>query len=485
MMTIETAAGTIEGVAHDGVLEFRGVRFAEPPVGELRFRPPVRTSGWSGVLDATEYGHRSVQAPPPEVLGGEGPGTPDEDCLFLNITTPAADDARRPVLCWIHGGAFVLGSGNDYPAASWVARDDIVVVTVNYRLGLLGFLDLSGHDPSYAGSANNGIADQIAALEWIRDHIADFGGDPDNVTIAGESAGAMSVMALLASPAADGLYAKAMANSTGGFKTEPADIAALIDPAVPGEGTLVERLLAATTDQLLGAQAAAGFGLGSTVDGTVVTRTMDEAVALRSGAGVPLLVGSNGDEGTLFLGVAGLDADIFDLMTSALPEAVVKGGSRDRYRSLLAETFPDDDRTATNLRIWNHFFRRPAVEAAAIASDAGAGGWLYRFELPANVFGGALGACHAGEIAFTFDWFAGDGPMPGWTFHDRTDETQALAAAWSETVARFARTGDPNGAGLPEWPRYRADDRRVMVLDAPARVDVDPDEAERKLWDQL
>ena len=490
MVTIETQLGSIRGArptAPDGgeVLEFRGVRYAEAPVGDLRFRPPVRTAGWSGTLDATRYGHRSVQTPPPAVLGGSGPGTPDEDCLVLNITTPAADDGARPVLCWIHGGAFTIGSGNDYPAAALAAANDLVVVTVNYRLGLLGFLDLGVLDASYAGSANNGIADQIAALEWIRDNIADFGGDPGNVTIAGESAGAISVMSLLASPAADGLYAKAVANSTGGFKPSPVDLTPVVDPALPGDGPLLDRLRQASTDELLAAQAAVGFGVGACVDGTVVTRTLDDAVADRAAAGVPLLIGSNADEGTLFFGVAGMDAGIFDLMTSALPPAITKGASVDRYRELLAETHPQDDGVATNLRIWNHFFRRPAVEAAEIASRAGAGGWLYRFELDSTAFGGALKACHAGEIAFTFDWFAGDGDMPGWTFHDRTDVTRSLASRWSATVAAFARTGDPNGAGLPEWPRYSADDRRVLVLDDPVRIDVDPDETERKLWAQL
>jgi len=355
----------------------------------------------------------------------------------------------------------------------------------DYELLTFDDLDLSGQDASYAGSANHGIADQIAALEWIRDHIADFGGDPANVTIAGESAGALSVMGLLASPGADGLYTRAVANSTGGFKPEAPDVAGVIDPLLPGEGSVVYRALSASTDQLLAAQAAVGFGLGSTVDGTVVTRTLDEAVAHRSAAGVPLLIGSNADEGKLFHAVAGGSAEIFDLMTSALPTAVTKGAPVDRYRSLLAESYPDDDGVATNLRIWNHFFRRPAVEAAAIATEAGAGGWLYRFELPSTAFGGTLGATHAGEIAFTFNWFAGDGPMPGWTFHERTPATQALADRWSASVARFARDGDPNGAGLPDWPRYSSDDRRVLVLDETCRVDVDPDEVDRKIWDAL
>lgn len=484
MVTINVGEGRVEGIDAGDVLEFRGIRFAEPPVRERRFQPPVLRPV-SGEVDATEYGNRSAQAPAPEALGGVGPGEPDEDCLFLNVTTPAADGSSRPVLCWIHGGAFTIGSANDYPARELSAANDIVVVTVNYRLGMLGFLDLSAHGPTYAGSANHGIADQIAALEWIRDHIADFGGDPANVTIAGESAGAMSVMSLLASPAADGLYAKAMANSTGGLKPSPPDVASLVDPLIPGPGSFLDRVMAADASTLLAAQQAAGFGFGGSIDGTIVQRTMDEAVANRSAAGVPLLIGSNADEGTLFHAVAGFDEAIFDLLTSALPEVVASGAGAEAYLASLTDAHPDADLTARNLLVWNEFFRRPAVESAAIATEHGAGGWLYRFERPSDAFGGGLRACHAGEIAFTFNWFASDGEMPGWTFHDRTDDNKALAEAWSSAVARFVRAGDPNGEGLPEWPRYSANDRRVLVIDSPLRIDLDPDEAARKRWAEL
>jgi para-nitrobenzyl esterase len=298
-------------------------------------------------------------------------------------------------------------------------------------------------------------------------------------------------MSILASPSADGLYHRAMANSTGGFRPTGGSARVLegFDAALPGEAPLLERLRAATAEQLLAAQAAVGMGFGSSIDGTVVTRTMEEAVARASAAGVPLLVGSNADEGTLFHAVAGGDAGVFELLTSGLPLSICPTGDVDRYRELLAEAHPetaaDDGGVARNLKIWTDFFRRPAVESAAVASEHGAGGWLYRFELPSTAFGGALGANHAGEIAFTFDWLAGDGPLPGWTFHDRTETTRALANAWSSAVARFVRAGDPNGPGLPEWPRYSADDRRVLVIDDPMRVDVDPDEVDRKILAQV
>ncbi|MFP5320535.1 MAG: carboxylesterase/lipase family protein [Acidimicrobiia bacterium] len=495
MVTLGTRSGRVEGIEGDGVVEVRGIRYAEAPVGERRFLPPQRTGSWDGTHDGTRWGQRAVQNPSPPQLGGAGPGEVGEDCLVVNVTAPTAavrgEGEPRPVLVWIHGGAFTIGSGNDYPAHELARREDLVVVTVGYRLGALGFLDLEPLDPSLAGSANHGIADQTAALGWVQDNIADFGGDPGNVTIAGESAGAISVMSILASPSADGRYHRAVANSTGGFRPSEASahVLGLFDAALPGEGPLLDRLRAATTDQLLAAQVAAGFGFGSTIDGTVVTRTLDEAVARASSTGVPLLIGSNADEGTLFHAIAGGNAEIFELLTSLLPLSICPSGDIDRYRALLAEVHPDtaadDGGVARNLKIWNDFFRRPAVESAAVATEHGAGGWLYRFELPSTAFGGALGATHASEIAFTFDWLAGDGPLPGWTFHDRTDSTRSVAHAWSSAVARFARTGDPNGPGLPEWPRYSSDDRRVLVIDDPMRVDVDPDEADRKVWESL
>lgn len=495
MVTLHTGSGRVEALEGDGVVEVRGIRYAEAPVGDRRFLPPVRMDGWEGTHDGTRWGQRAVQNPSPPQLGGVGPGEVGEDCLVLNVTAPVAaahgDGDPRPVLVWIHGGAFTIGSGNDYPAHELARREDLVVVTVGYRLGALGFLDLEPLDSSLAGSANHGIADQIAALGWVHDHIADFGGDPGNVTVAGESAGAISVMSVLASPSADGLYHRAMANSTGGFRPRGASagVLGLFDDALPGDGPLLQRLRAATTDQLLAAQMAAGMGFGSTIDGTVVTRTMDEAVSRASAAGVPLLIGSNADEGTLFHAVAGGDPATFELLTAGLPLSICPSGDVDRYRALLAEAHPetaaDDGGVARNLQIWNHFFRRPAVESASVATEHGAGGWLYRFELPSTAFGGALGANHAGEIAFTFDWLAGEGPLPGWTFHDRTETTRAIANAWSSAVARFARDGDPNGRGLPEWPRYSADDRRVLVIDDPMRIDVDPDEVDRKVWAQV
>ena len=209
---------------------FRGIPFAAPPVGRLRFRPPAPVEPWDGVLDTTHAGPWAPQLPSPleKMLGAPPPRWDEAGCLTLNVTTPAVDDARRPVMFWIHGGAFVNGAGSSpvYDGKKLARHGDVVVVTVNYRLGAFGFLhleELFGSD--FAGSGNAGILDQVAALEWVRDNIAAFGGDPDHVTIFGESAGGMSVGTLLGMPRAEGLYHRAIVQSGSSSFAVPASAA--------------------------------------------------------------------------------------------------------------------------------------------------------------------------------------------------------------------------------------------------------------------
>lgn len=482
MVTITTGLGPIEGIENDGVQQFLGIRFAEAPIGERRFLPPVPTGPWTGTYDATRHGNKAVQSPQPAILGPPGPGDPDEDCLFLNVVTPAADGARRPVLFWIHGGAYILGSGNDYDGATLARQGDVVVVTVNYRLGLFGFLDLSSEGPEFAGSASNGFRDQICGLQWVHDHIADFGGDPDNITIFGESAGGGSVMALLASPSADGLYAKAIAHSPGGVNVAPTDLLTPLAAMVPGDGPLVDRLRALTAEDLLDAQVKLANLGGGAIDGVVVTRHPVDAIADRGQAGVPLIAGSNHDEGTLFSAMYRQFPEVFEIMSRGLASEVMRGVGVEGYLQRLADTYADDDKLAWGERIWVDLFRRAALEAAETATTAGPGGWLYRFDLPSTAFGGGLGATHAAEIGFTFNWYASDDPQ-GILFHDAHDPAvKRLAEQWSNTVLAFARTGDPNGAGLPTWPRYDPVERKCLILDAEPRVEADPDDPHRKLW---
>src|SRR3954462_8685218 len=214
MTIVNTPLGTVEGVAQEGCERYAGIRYAQAPIGDRRFQPPEPVEPWTGVYDARHF--RASAPQPPPVAGFILTGaelTTSEDCLFLNVYTPRADDGARPVMVWIHGGAYTIGSGDIYDGSSFARRGDVVVVTLNYRLGILGWVPLDHLDPKLTGSGNNGLRDQIEALRWVRDNIAAFGGDPGNVTIFGESAGGGSVATLLAAPDADGLYHRAIIES--------------------------------------------------------------------------------------------------------------------------------------------------------------------------------------------------------------------------------------------------------------------------------
>lgn len=492
MVKLTTRMGEVEGLSvsvPDGEVQvFRGLRFAQPPVGDLRFRPPVAAEPWSGTYDATRFPNRSPQAPMSEILGPEEPGELNEDCLFLNVFTPApaagsGETPSRPVMVWIHGGAYVTGSANSYNGSIIAAQGDVVVVAINYRLGLLGFLDLSGHDPELVGSASNGIRDQILALEWVRDNISDFGGDPNNVTIFGESAGGGSVLGLMAAPAADGLYHKAIAHSPGGMNTPPLGLAGMLAPALGvDEAGLVDKLRSMTAEELVETHTAMGGLAGNGIDGTVVTRDPATAIAERAGAGVPLIAGTNHDEGTLFSAILGSDEPTMSFMGPLLAMNILDGADASSYVTGLKEQYPEDSPQVHFERIWVDLFRRLSIMCAEAATAAGPGGWLYRFDLPSTSYEGKMGATHASEIPFTFNGFVVDGADP-LGFHDSDDPVVLeLARNWSNTVLRFAHTGDPNGAGLPEWPRYDAASRSSLVLDAECRVESDLDAEHQRLW---
>ncbi len=348
-VVVATSLGQVRGVRESGVLHFRGMRYAEPPTGERRFLAPLASGAWAENLDATRLPSRCVQ--PDNGLPGAPPGTPtSEDCLFLNIVTPSVTGAQRPVLFWIHGGGFTNGSANEYNGSVLAAQGDVVVVTINYRLGLFGFLDLGSLGAEFAGSASNGIRDQVLALEWVRDNIADYGGDPGSVTIFGESAGGHSVHALLATPAADGLYHKAIAHSPGTADQPPTD---LVTPLLAQLGEsregLVDALRGMTAEDLLAMQATLP-SVGARVDGTVVTRATDAAIVERGARGVPLIAGTNRDEGTFFTALfttfvpeAAAQEQMIAGMNPGLARAVVAGKDPAPYLDALNARYPDAD----------------------------------------------------------------------------------------------------------------------------------------------
>jgi para-nitrobenzyl esterase len=484
MTTINTRLGKVNGLNIDGVLTFLGIRYGQAPIGAYRFMPPIAAAAWHGTADATRYPNRAMQPQVVGTLGQAVPGDLDEDCLFLNLVTPSVDGSHRPVLVWIHGGGFSAGSANEYDGSVLARQGDVVVVTVNYRLGPFGFLDLSALGNEFAGSASNGFRDQILALEWVRENIADYGGDPYNVTIFGESAGGAAVLALLAASSADGLFHKAIAHSPAGPKSQPRDITpGLAEKLGVDRSKLVKTLRGLTATELQNT----GIATAATVDGTVITRAPEQAILERGANGVPLIAGSNHDEGTLFTeGDNGPDQDPghYDRGIRVIANGLLDGRDSTEYIEGLKAAYANDSPKAIYERAFADVFRKPSISAVERSTRAGPGGWLYRFDLPTTLpYKGKLtGATHACEMAFTFNTFANPNTV-GFSFHDGNDpDVRRLGELWSNTVIAMARTGDPNGAGLPYWPRYSLEDPQCLILDKDPRVETGLDALHLKLW---
>lgn len=496
MVTIApTRSGDVAGTDAGNHLVFKGIPFAAPPVGARRWKAPVREATWDGVRDATEFGLQAVQTEMMlEQLMGSTGAARGEDCLTLNVWTPSLDGAR-PVMVWIHGGAFQFGSGSTpwYDGERFAVQGDVVVVTVNYRLGPLGFLHLGElFGDEYATSGNAGLLDQIAALEWVHENIAAFGGDPGQVTIFGESAGGASVATLMGTPAArPGEYFQRVIAQSGAvdWGLEPAAATANARTVLDQLGIAhddLEALLAVDADALC--QAALALGLeteGAALpfapvhDGIVLPQHPIDAIASGSARGVALMTGTNLDEMTLF--------NLIDPSLATIDEAGITArvGSRfgndaaeivGAYRSLRAELPIADLWTAMSS---DAVFRIPALRLVEAHLEHGPA-HVYLFTWPTPVFGGALKSCHAIEIPFVFDnlhqpgvpMFVGDGA-------ELPDLARRTHASWTA----FARSGDPQHADAPEWPRYDLDRRPTMRIDTEWELVHDPYGDERKLWD--
>lgn len=492
---VETAYGKLQGSEENGVQVWKGVPFAAPPVGALRYRPPQPPAARSGVRESTAFSPIAPQLPSPlNNLFGREQQPSSEDCLYLNIWSPAADGAKRPVLFWIHGGAFTGGSGSTpwYDGGAFARNGDVVVVTINYRLGLFGFLHLAdlGGEP-FAATGNLGILDQVAALRWVKENIAAFGGDPDNVTIFGESAGGMSVGALLAVPSARGLFHKAILQSGVAHNLPRREAATEIAREAlklleVDEGN-VERMRELTVAQILAGQAklavsraSAGLFAQPVVDGDALPRPPLEAVANGSAAGVPLLIGTNLDE-----------VKLFSIMN---PSMATEEGFRERGAAQagaetfakLADAYAAGRPNEAKIEAWTHLlsdqlFRIPAIRLAE-KQEQQAPVWMYRFDYQSPAFGGKLGACHALEIPFV--WNNLDAPGSA-TFTGERPDRQPLADRMQAAWIAFARGGNPNADSLPSWPAYETGSRATMIFDAACRVENDPNGAERRLWDGL
>ncbi|MEJ1967644.1 MAG: carboxylesterase/lipase family protein [Rhizomicrobium sp.] len=487
---VEIAQGKLQGAARDGVLKFNGIPYAKPPVGALRWQAPEAAEGWSGVRDASKFGPIAPQvvSAPGAVLGGT-PGTRSEDCLYLNVQTPGCDDSRRAVMVWIHGGAFVTGAGSvgTYNGKFLVPRGDIVLVTINYRLGAFGFLNLrDASEGKLPGTGAEGLADQVMALRWVKDNIAAFGGDPDNVTIFGESAGGMSVGALLGMPGARGLFHKAIPQSGASDIGTPRDVSAKVGrqvlAALGGADPLSapwETILEIQKDLLASPRETGGMPFGPTIDGAILPRRAIAAVAEGSAAGVPVMTGTTRDEWKLFTVAAPNLKTLDGAGLRRLTARLVGEAHADGVLAAYAQGSPFDRWNDINT---DRTFFVPATRLLE-AQGAHAPVYGYRFDWPSPMLDGALGACHALELGFTFGTMRMKGAAP---FFGAGEEAEALSDAMMDAWIAFAKAGNPSNDTSGAWLRYEPKRRATMIFgDGAPKMTSAPNEVRRKAWEAI
>lgn len=506
MAVVETRYGRVDGVRADGLHAFLGIPFAAPPLGARRWQAPAPPEPWSGVRRADAWGHQSWQP----VMADAGPlsfafnarasGDQHEDCLVLNVWTPGLDDRRRPVLVWIHGGGFSGGTGGTpmYDGTALARRGDAVVVTLNYRLGVLGFLNLAevtgGRIPA---TGNEGLLDQVAALEWVRDNIEAFGGDPGRVTIFGESAGGMSVGALLGCPRARGLVHRAIpqsgACSTAHTRARSAQIAErLIEALALSVNDAADALLEMPPERLVEAGSRVALGEGGMifapcVDGGVLPTLPIDAVRNGAADGVAVLAGATRDEWRLFTAMPGFDLAAFDeaalaaLLKSRIdrPDLVVE-----RYRSSREGRGEAADPASLFAAIeTDRVFRVPAIRLTEALAERGQSAYQYLFTWTSPWADGRLGSPHAIDIGFVFGTHAQTAGSA--EFFGSGADADALADAVQDAWLGFAAEGDPRTPALADWRPYDTGRRSTALFGNPPGVVDDPFGEERAVWDEV
>jgi para-nitrobenzyl esterase len=503
---VETSSGVLQGTEQAGIRIFRGVRYARAPIGARRFMPPEACEATPGVVDATQVGPAAPQYALPFFGWISGAGVaPGGDCLSLNIWTPGLDDTRRPVLVWIHGGGFLVGAGSTpiYDGKDLARRGDMVVVTINYRLGALGYLHLGGLlGGDFAHSSNLGVRDQIAALEWVRDNIDRFGGDRRNVTVFGQSAGAMSIGALLGAPRARPLFQRAICQSGAADHVLDEDQAANVarvfleelggppaSPAALGERPAAEILKAqrATMRRLSDFRTMMVFL--PCVDRDVIPEQPLEVVRRGGHPELPLLLGVTLDEWKLFRlvdpGPRGLREEaLIERFEEVLPDHFA--AAPDASTAVLAFRRALEARGAgtSAAEVWSAFqtaraMHFPAARLAEAQAEAGGSVHSYLFTWQPPALRRVLGACHALDIPFIFGSVRHPLARP---FTGLTASASRLSRKMQAAWIQFARDGRPGHAGLPAWQPYDATHRLTMILGRTCSLEQDPLEAERTLF---
>jgi para-nitrobenzyl esterase len=510
-LIVEIAAGKLRGAVNAGICSFKGIPYGASTAGRSRFMHPEPPQPWSGVRDAVAYAGRAWQLPNRpnrrpllETLLGPPDTTPEgEDCLTLNVwTSGLGAGAKRPVMVWLHGGAFGYGSGNRAvtDGANLARRGDVVVVSVNHRLNIFGFLHLADIGGSvWTHSGNAGMLDLVAALHWVRDNIRAFGGDPGNVTIFGESGGGGKVSVLLAMPVARGLFHRAIIQSGAAIRVSTRERANALAEAVLKElgvgGDECNRLQTLPAERLLAAIAPASravgrsrwplldrYDFGPVVDGSDLPQHPAEPGAPAIADDIPLMIGGTREESAFFL------ADDDAVWNGSLTEAelrrrvaTVAGAGTDAllaaYRTAMPQASPGDLLIAA--LTGSNFWIRTILLAERYAARRRAPVYMYSLDWQSPAHGGRVKAHHAMDLPFVFD----NADVAGTTVG--APGAHGLAGRISATWIAFARSGVPDNAAIPSWPAYTKADRATMIFDTDCRIARDPDREARLLWSRV
>ena len=494
-LIVETTSGKICGYERRGVIKFKGIPYSEPPIDNLRFNPPVSIKPWKHVLDATNFSPIAPQ-PPPEIEARYARKMPqnEADCLTLNIWTQKLDDNKRPVMFWIHGGGFTIGSGSGSDGSRLVLRGDIVVVSINYRLGPLGFLYMPDVPDA---TANVGMLDIIAALRWTKENIEKFGGDPDNVTIFGCSAGGFAVTTLLAMPSARGLFHRAIAQSGAAHKNSYSSATGLenyeylIQKLGIKKGD-IDALRKIPFEKIIqnmkrGKRRAKGVVTwGPVVDKDTLPEHPINAIRNGSAKDIELITGSNLDEFKLWTAISTKPLEMSEekLLVKVNRIAKFMDQTEDKSKQMIAayKQLRKSPRDIFDAMRTDYEFRIPAIRLAEAQSQHQKNTYMYLFSWKSPFKEGKFGAMHGLEVCFVFN-----------TLWDRdfamiarkTEETQELSEKIMDTWISFSRSGDPNNPNIPEIHPYNLEKRETLIFDKVISVEEDPYSNERIAWNGL
>jgi len=492
---IETNYGKIQGYIEQGIKIFKGIPYASPPVGDLRFKPPIPPKQWSDLRNTTEFSSICPQPPSEKESAFGTPFERDEaKCLTLNIWTPDLDNEKRPVMFWIHGGGFEGGSSaaENYDGLAISLRGDVVIVSINYRLGALGYLYIPGK------SANVGQLDQIAALQWVHDNIHLFGGDPNNVTIFGESAGGTAVITLFAMPDAKGLFHRGIAQSAFCFNTtspkEASDTISSMSKVNPGDLDSLQKVpideIIKTQISIMAENKSKGRDnpFSPVVDGKTLLEKPLTAIENGIAKDIPLLIGTNRDEMKFM--EEKLDPYLSEITSETLLKRITDYLKNEQLAKELINTYkkeregilPNEPLDILGAFQTDYYFRILSIRVAEAQRRHQKNTYMYLFTWPSPWMDGKLGACHALEIAFAF----GTLDKPGTDiFCGKGKDAEGLSKRMMDVWIAFARSGDPNHKNIPEWPPYDSVNRSTMILDKEFKIVNDPFGKEREAWEQF